>query len=92
MLKTTLWISFFAVCICWTIGAYNRLVRLRSAANEANAAGQTTENTMQSTIDTVNAIAQYNHAIRQFPASLLTALFAFKPVVQCDDKTIGKVP
>jgi hypothetical protein len=83
MLKTTLWVSFFAICICWAIGAYNRLVRLRSAANEARAIWQTTENTVQS----ATAIAQYNQAIKQFPASLLAALFAFKPLMQSDDKT-----
>jgi hypothetical protein len=69
MLKTTLWVSFFAVCICWAIGAYNRLVRLRSAAQNAS------------------AIAQYNQAIKQFPASWLAAVFAFKPASQSDDKT-----
>jgi hypothetical protein len=69
MLKTALWVSFFAICICWAIGAYNRLVRLRSAAQN------------------VSAIAQYNQAIKQFPASLLAAVFAFKPVIQSDDKT-----
>lgn len=69
MLKTTLWVSFFAICICWAIGAYNRLVRLRSAAKSAA------------------AITQYNQAIKQFPASWLAAVFAFKPVIQSDDKT-----
>jgi hypothetical protein len=69
MLKTTLWISFFAIFICWAIGAYNRLVRLRSAAQN------------------LSAIAQYNQAIKQFPASVLAAVFAFKPVIQSDDQT-----
>ena len=69
MLKTTLWVSFFAVCICWTIGAYNRLVRLRFAAKSTS------------------AIAQYNQAIKQFPAFWLAAVFAFKPVIQDDDET-----
>jgi hypothetical protein len=69
MLKTTLWVSFFTVYICWAIGAYNRLVRLRHAAQS------------------VSAIAQYNQAIKQFPASWLAAVFAFKPVIQGADKT-----
>jgi hypothetical protein len=69
MLKTALWVSFFAIFICWAIGAYNRLVRLRSAAQN------------------VSAIAQYNQAIKQFPASLLAAVFAFKPVIQNEDQT-----
>lgn len=83
MLKTTLWVSFFAICICWAIGAYNRLVRLRSAANDARVVLQTSENAVQS----ASAIAQYNQAIKQFPASWLAAVFAFKPVIQGDDKT-----
>jgi hypothetical protein len=35
----------------------------------------------------VSAIAQYNQAIKQFPASLLAAVFAFKPVIQNEDQT-----
>jgi hypothetical protein len=35
----------------------------------------------------VSAIAQYNQAIKQFPASWLAAVFAFKPVIQGADKT-----
>ena len=80
MLKTTLWVSFFAICICWAVGAYNRLVRLRSAANEASGNGKTAENT----------ITQYNQAIKQFPASMLAASFAFKPVVLQSDTVLDK--
>lgn len=83
MLKTMLWVGFFATCICWAVGAYNRLVRLRSAANETRTILQATENTAKAAV----AIAQYNQAIKQFPASLLAAVFAFKPVIQSDDQT-----
>ena len=74
MLKTTLWVSFFTICICWVVGAYNRMVRMRAAASakDANAL----------------AIFQYNQAIKQLPASLLAAVFAFKPVIHSDDTTI----
>jgi hypothetical protein len=72
MLKTMLWVGVFAVCICWAIGAYNRMVRLRAAALAKDAGVSTSE--------------QYNQAIKQFPASLLAALFAFKPVIQGDNK------
>jgi hypothetical protein len=72
MLKTILWVSGFAVCICWAIGAYNRMVRLRAAAFTKDASVSTTE--------------QYNQAIKQFPASWLAALFAFKPLMRNDDK------
>jgi hypothetical protein len=34
------------------------------------------------------SISQYNQAIKQFPASLLAAVFAFKPVIHSDDTTI----
>ena len=74
MLKTTLWVSFFTICICWVIGAYNRMVRMRSAALAKDASEF--------------LVSQYNFAIKQFPASLLTAVFAFKPVILSDDKTI----
>ncbi len=73
MLKTILWVGIFAVCICWAIGAYNRLVRMRAAALAKDA--------------NVLMTAQYNEAIKQFPASLLAAIFAFKPVIQINDKT-----
>jgi hypothetical protein len=72
VLKTMLWVGLFAVCICWAIGAYNRMVRLRAAALAKDAGVSTSE--------------QYNQAIKQFPASLLAALFAFKPVIQGDNK------
>jgi hypothetical protein len=74
MLKTTLWVSFFTICICWVIGAYNRMVRMRSAALAKDASEL--------------LVSQYNFAIKQFPASLLAAVFAFKPVILSDDKTI----
>lgn len=74
MLKTTLWVSFFTICICWVIGAYNRMVRMRSAALAKDASEL--------------LVSQYNFAIKQFPASLLAAAFAFKPVILSDDKTI----
>ena len=35
-----------------------------------------------------SATARYNHAIKQFPASLLAAVFAFKPLIHNDDKII----
>jgi hypothetical protein len=35
MLKTILWIGCAATLICWAIGAYNRLVRLRAATTES---------------------------------------------------------
>jgi hypothetical protein len=73
MLKTTLWVSFFIICLCWAIGAYNRMVRLRAAATSKDTS--------------VSATEEYNLAIKQFPASVLAALFAFKPVVQNDEKT-----
>lgn len=73
MLKTVLWVSFFTVCICWIIGAYNRMVRMRAIALAKDASEL--------------AVSQYNIAIKQFPASLLAAVFAFKPVIQSDDKT-----
>jgi len=71
MLKTTLWVSFFTICICWVIGAYNRMVRLRAIA----------------TVKEPNplTIFQYNQAIKQFPASMLAAVFAFKPVIHSND-------
>ena len=73
MLKTTLWVIFFTICICWIVGAYNRMVRMRAVASvrDTNAL----------------AISQYNQAIKQFPASLLAAVFSFKPVKHSDDKT-----
>lgn len=74
MLKTMLWVSFFTVCICWIIGAYNRMVRMRSAALTKDASG--------------SVVSQYNIAIKQFPASVLAAVFAFKPVIHNNDKTI----
>jgi hypothetical protein len=73
MFKTTLWVSFFTICICWVIGAYNRMVRMRAFATAKDA--------------NVMAISQYNQVIKQFPASLLAALFAFKPVIPSDDTT-----
>jgi hypothetical protein len=36
MLKTMLWIGCIAALICWAIGAYNRLVRLRAATIESH--------------------------------------------------------
>jgi hypothetical protein len=74
MLKTMLWVSFFTVCICWIIGAYNRMVRMRAVALAKDASE--------------SVISQYNIAIKQFPASLLAAVFAFKPVIHNSDKTI----
>lgn len=74
MLKTILWVSFFTVCICWIIGAYNRMVRMRAVASTKDASEL--------------EVSQYNIAIKQFPASLLAAVFAFKPVIHNDDKTI----
>jgi hypothetical protein len=73
MLKTTLWVSFFTICICWVVGAYNRMVRMRAVAAAKDASTVT--------------VSQYNQAIKQFPASLLAAVFAFKPVIHSDDTT-----
>ncbi len=73
MLKTTLWVSFFTTCICWVVGAYNRMVRMRALATSQDAGAQ--------------AVSDYNQAIKQFPASLLAAVFAFKSVIHSDDKT-----
>jgi hypothetical protein len=73
MLKTTLWVGFFTICICWAIGAYNRMVRMRAAALSMDVGAM--------------AISQYNQAIKQFPASLLAAVFGFKTVIPSDDKT-----
>jgi hypothetical protein len=116
MLKTILWVSFFTICICWAVGAYNRMVRLRAAANETCAEWQTTSTVLQvslqsySKVDSIphdeaqeevrqleaksqlakdacmSAAANYNHAINLFPASLLAAVFAFKPLTHIDDK------
>jgi hypothetical protein len=72
MLKTALWVSFFTICICWVIGAYNRMVRMRAAATTKYASAE--------------AVSEYNQAIKQFPASLLAAVFAFKSVIPSDDK------
>ena len=36
MLKTMLWVGCIAAFVCWAIGAYNRLVRLRAAAVESH--------------------------------------------------------
>jgi hypothetical protein len=36
MLKTMLWIGCIAALVCWAIGAYNRLVRLRAATIESH--------------------------------------------------------
>jgi hypothetical protein len=72
MLKTTLWVGFFTICICWVIGAYNRMVRMRAVALTKDASD--------------DAVSQYNLAIKQFPASLLAAVFAFKPVIHSDGK------
>lgn len=74
MLKTVLWVFVFITCICWVIGAYNRLVRLRSAASNKDA-------------DEL-AIYKYNSAIKQFPASWLAAVFAFKPCIHSRENTI----
>jgi hypothetical protein len=73
MLKTTLWVGFFTICICWIIGAYNRMVRMQALALAKDA--------------NESAVSQYNLAIKQFPASLLAAIFAFKAVSQSDEKT-----
>ena len=35
MLKTILWVGCVATLLCWAIGAYNRLVRLRAATIES---------------------------------------------------------
>lgn len=35
MLKTVLWVGCIAVLVCWAIGAYNRLMRLRAATTES---------------------------------------------------------
>jgi hypothetical protein len=35
MLKTMLWVGCIAALVCWAIGAYNRLVRLRAATIES---------------------------------------------------------
>jgi hypothetical protein len=118
MLKTLLWVSFFAICVCWAIGAYNRMVRLRARANEAFAAWQTTSAVLPEAFESyseadaiphdeaqekkhqwqvksqlakdgyTSATTRYNHAIKQFPASLLAALFAFKPLIHNDEKII----
>jgi hypothetical protein len=72
MLKTTLWVGAFTVCICWVVGAYNRMVRMRALASAKDASAL--------------AVSQYNFAIQQFPASLLAAVFAFKPVKHSDEK------
>lgn len=71
MLKTMLWISFLTICICWVIGGYNRLVRMRAAAlaKDANAL----------------SIAQYNFAIEQFPALLISRVFVFKPITNSEN-------
>lgn len=34
MLKTMLWVGCITALVCWAIGAYNRLVRLRAATIE----------------------------------------------------------
>ena len=118
MLKTLLWVGFFAACICWAVGAYNRMVRLRARANGAFATWQTTSAVVQDSSqsysaadaipndaspekerqwqvksqlakdDYTSATASYNHAIKQFPASSLAAVFAFKPLIHNDDKII----
>lgn len=118
MLKTMLWIGFISLLVCWAIGAYNRLVRLRSKAKIARSVWRTTKDSTKSVLlnqdahsespnieqldrerqrkmksylakdASTSAIAQYNMAIKQFPASLLAVLFAFKPVMQSDDNTI----
>jgi hypothetical protein len=118
MLKTILWIGCISALVCWAIGAYNRLVRLRSAANIAHSVLQTTEDSRRSVLIIqdvqdessnieqqdkeqqrqmksrlakeafVSATAQYNQAIKQFPASLLASLFAFKPFMQSEDNKI----
>jgi hypothetical protein len=116
MLKTMLGIGFFVVCMCWAIGAYNRMVRLRAAARDLRAMWQTTSEALQNSIQTQNenelnmpveqreivlqsqvklqlaedayisATELYNQAVKQFPASLLAASFAFKTLVHNDDK------
>jgi hypothetical protein len=48
MLKIISGIVFFAICIFWFIGAYNRLVRLRASANESVAQLQVISNSLQS--------------------------------------------
>jgi hypothetical protein len=118
MLKTILLIGCISALVCWAIGAYNRLVRLRSAANIARNVWQTTEDSRRSVLliqgvqdESLNieqqdkeqqtqmksrlakeafasATGQYNQAIKQFPASLLASLFAFKPLIQSEDNTI----
>ena len=52
MLKTILWFSLFAVCICWAIGAYNRMVRLRVLAGEASGLWQTASELSQNAQET----------------------------------------
>jgi hypothetical protein len=43
MLKTMLWVGCIAALVCWAIGAYNRLVRLRAATIETHKAVQNHE-------------------------------------------------
>jgi hypothetical protein len=116
MLKTMLGIGFFLVCMCWAIGAYNRMVRLRAAAREMRTLWQTTSEALQNSTRIQNenelnmsvqqreivlqsqvklqmaqdayisATELYNQAIKQFPASLLAASFAFKTLVHNDNK------
>jgi hypothetical protein len=105
MLKTLLWIGGLAALTCWSIGAYNRLVRLRAAAKETHKALQNMllqkqeaiisqspdvhlDVKVQMSMDALDsAIQHYNQAIKQFPASLIAALFGFKPYMHSIDKS-----
>ena len=105
MLKPILMGIFVVALVCWAMGAYNRMVRLRAATLHAWAvlqslrlqleraraetahAEQTTENGLriETECQVQNgvydiAVAQYNAAIAQIPASWLAALFGFNPI------------
>lgn len=99
MLKTMLWVGCIAALVCWAIGAYNRLVRLRAATIETYNVLQNHELYKQVSSDLQeqdvqlevkiqmsknahdDAVLRYNHAIRQFPATFVATLFAFKPYI-----------
>ena len=105
MLKSILTGIFVVALVCWVMGAYNRMVRLRAATMHAWAVlqalrlqldkeraesaypVQTTANGLKAEVECQAqrdvydlAMAQYNEAIVQLPASWLATLFGFKPI------------
>lgn len=80
-----IWVLLAAIVLFWAVGAYNRLIQLRTAALSL-----VEEIRVNPCIDDLSrdrtqqhvasAIEAYNNAVAQFPASLLANLFGLKPL------------